>query len=154
MGSEGVGMDVELDDGRVVHVDERPEHGAGSKALDFPPTGTTHAAMGAWLDRGDPRFLATHKEDFAGAAWLELDEANPEHARLDIVVLGSFRHVGLEAALAAALARAAARGRRRRLTAVVPHLSSDVLAGLRAAGFRITSCLSLGSVSELTLELD
>ena len=89
-----------------------------------------------------------------GAAWLESGCAVPGSLHLRMQLDPHYRHAGLEAALAHAVAEDAHDQGCERLTAHVSYVASDILASLRAAGFNITSCTSFGGTAEVEMTLN
>ena len=150
--------EVELDDGRrLTLLRAGPSHDDAVRGLRSPQHGSPVEPTSSQPRRrpavSDIVFIAvTPHRGVVGAVWLEADEG-ADRATLGLAVQRGFRHLGAEAALAKRAAQEA-RGRGyTRVSATVPHVSSDVLASIRSAGMKVLSCVSFGGTSEVELDV-
>ena len=147
---------IELDDGRAVLIRRAGATDDEALARLGGPSFQVVYKKGG-VSPGVPRremFVAlTLDGEVVGAAWLEIGEHDPIHGQLRLALEPAWRHLGVEAALAKRTAESAREHGCTRVTAYVPYISSDVFASLRAARMNVRSCLSLGWVAEVELDV-
>lgn len=152
-GAQSAQVSVELDDGRRARIREAHETdgitnlgGIGTPVVHGSPLSETGSEV-ALVAVAPP-------EEIVGAAWLVVNGDEQPTGVPRVAVEANYRQVGVEAALAKAIADLARRRGCSQLVAYVPFLSSDVLSSFRAGGLGIVSCLTFEGTAEVVLALE